>query len=121
MSWFGRGSSQKEEEPAEKGFVDDAGFGGDLGSAVPSSSAGMSDFTQFSVALQQQVLVQQVITELSHKAFVMCATQSKDSKLSGREVACIHAATNKWLDCNEFMLGRLAKKQQQQAATNQFS
>jgi hypothetical protein len=36
-----------------------------------------------------------------------------------QEVACISAATNKWLDANEFLAGRLQLKQQK-AAGQQF-
>jgi hypothetical protein len=36
-----------------------------------------------------------------------------------QEVACISSATNKWLDANEFLAGRLQLKQQK-AAGQQF-
>ena len=127
MSWWG---GSKKEDPAEKGFSDGSADFADSGPNLmqhPSGSSGsgggsgMAEFQQFSVGLQQQVLVQQVITELTHTAFQKCCSSSKrDSQLTGKEVACIHAATNKWLDSNEFLMGRIAKKQQQQAASQSF-
>ena len=121
MSWWGGGGSKKED-PSEKGFSDGSPDFADTGPNLMQSSSsstaggGMAEFQQFSLSLQQQVLVQQVITELTHTAFKKCCTASstRDSQLTGKEVACIHAATNKWLDANEFLMGRLAKKQQQQ-------
>ena len=83
-------------------------FGGGGG-----GGASASDFQQFTMAIQQQMVVQQAITDLTDKAFMKCITQNKDGHLTGKEVACIHATTNKWLDANEYMVGRLARKQQQ--------
>lgn len=119
MSWFGGGN--KKEEPAEKSFLADGGA--DLGghdAHVPLGGGGgnaMQEIQQFGAALQQQILIQQVITEMSDRAFTKCVSSSsmKDPQLTGKEVACIQAATNKWLDTNEFLMGRLARKQQQQA------
>ena len=125
MSWWG-GGSKKEEPPSEKGFLDDSTSSGGFDSGPNlmdgGDGAGMSEFQQFSVALQQQIMVNQVITDVAHKAFEKCCTSSsRDSKLTGKEVACIHAATNKWLDTNEFLAGRLGRKQQQAASGTQFS
>lgn len=120
MSWWG-GS---KEEPKEKGFVaDDANafHGSDIGGGASyggGGAGGLSEFQQFSIGLQQQMVVQQAITDLSDRAFQKCITSTKDAELSGREVACIHAVTNKWLDSNQFMVGRLAKKQQQAASSS---
>jgi hypothetical protein len=134
MGWFGGGGASKEEEHhqpslmgggGESSFTDDAAeFGADAGAALGSSSSlgtgGLSEFQEFSLALQQQILIQNVITDLSERAFTKCCgSASRENKLTGKEVACIHAATNKWLDCNELLMGRMAKKQQQ-AAGNQF-
>lgn len=125
MSWFGGGS--KKDEPSEKGFVDEASLGFDAasvgsGSAMGGGGGGLSEFQEFSMAIQQQMIVQQAITELSNRAFVKCITSAKDSQLSGREVACIHAVTNKWLDSNQYLVGRLAKKSQaQQQGAHSFS
>ena len=124
MSWWG---GSKDEDPVEeKGFSDGAAASFDsspnlMASGGGGGGGGAAEFQQFSMALQQQMLVQQVITDLAHKAFTKCVSSSKDSQLSGKEVACIHAATNKWLDSNEFMMGRLAKKQQQASSASQFS
>lgn len=80
----------------------------------------MEEFQEFSVQLQQQVLVQTVITTLAHKAFEKCcASSARDGQLTGKEAACIAAVTNKWLDANEFLAGRLQRKQQQ-ASSQQF-
>jgi hypothetical protein len=125
MSWFG-GGSKKEESQGEKGFSD-APMDMQQHSSGPNLMAGggggngVAEFQQFSAALQQQMLVQQVITDLNHKAFLKCVEKSRDSTLTGKEVACIHASTNKWLDSNELMMGRLAKKQQQASGGGQFS
>jgi len=116
MGWFGGGGDS--EAPSEKGFSDTAGAGFSESPNMYASGGGgggMSEFQEFSLNLQQQVLVQQVITELSHKAFEKCcATSTRDGALTGKEVACVNATTNKWLDANEFLAGRLARKQQQQ-------
>jgi len=126
MGWFGGGSSEPAS-PSERGFSDGAaGFSDDgpnmyAGGGGAGSGGGLSDFQEFSMNLQQQVLVQQVITELSHKAFEKCcATSTRDSQLTGKEVACVNSITNKWLDANEFMAGRLQRKQQQAQGGQQF-
>lgn len=124
MSWWGGG--KKDEDPVEeKGFTDPAAAGFDSSPNLMASGGGggggaAADFQQFSMALQQQMLVQQAITDMAHRSFTKCVSNSRDSKLSGKEVACIHSATNKWLDSNEFMMGRLAKKQQQAAGAQQY-
>lgn len=130
MSWFG-GGKKEEEGHQEKGFLDSADSSFSAGSVDASSlggggggmGGGLSEFQQFSMAIQEQMVVQQAITDLSDRSFIKCVTSSmKDSQLSGREVACIHAVTNKWLDSNQYMVGRLAKKQQQaQSGAQSFS
>lgn len=129
MGWFGGGNSDEAPPAQEKGFSD-MGGGGSFesgpnlyagGGAGGSGSAGLSDFQQFSVNLQQQMMVQQVITQLSHKAFEKCCPSStRENQLTGREVACIASITNKWLDSNELLAGRLARKQQQASGGQQF-
>jgi hypothetical protein len=124
MSWFGLGGGGNKEEDtgsSEKGFMDGAADD-HFASSVPmqGGGSGMADFQQFSMALQQQMLIQTVITDLTQRSFEKCVTSAtKDPKLSGREVACIYSITNKWLDSNELMMGRLAKKQQA-ASQQQF-
>ena len=125
MGWFGGGGSDPESS-SEKGFSDGGGSYADSPNMYASSGGGgggggLAEFQDFSLNLQQQVLVQQVITELSHKAFEKCcaassSASSRDAQLTGREVACVNAITNKWLDTNEFLAGRLQRKQQQQQA-----
>lgn len=120
MGWFGGNDSDTGSSvgggPAEKSFSS-ADMASSLDTTAAASSSfsqgGASEFQQFSMALQQQMLVQNVITELSDKAF-QCVTACKNEQLTGKEVACIQAITNKWLDTNEFMMGRVQKKSQQQ-------
>lgn len=127
MGWFGGGSSDPAS-PSETGFSDfsddgasAAGGGPNMYAGAGGGGGGLSEFQEFSMNLQQQVLVQQVITELSHKAFEKCcATSTRDTQLTGKEVACVNAITNKWLDANEFMAGRLQRKQQQAQGGQQF-
>lgn len=123
MGWFGGGSDDNSSSSmGEKGFMD-SGHHHDMDHSMSLGAGGgasPSDFQQFSMAIQQQMVVQQAITDLSDKAFVKCITQCKDSTLSGKEVACIHAVTNKWLDANEYMVGRLARKQQQASGQQGF-
>ena len=95
--------------------VDISSLGG--GSMEGGGGAGLAEFQQFSIALQQQMVVQQVISDVTQRAFDKCVTKMNDPKLGGKEVACIHAVTNKWLDSNEYMNGRMTKKQQ---ATMQY-
>ena len=73
----------------------------------------MQEMQQASMMIQQQLLVQQVINDLSDRAYEKCVTSKPSDSLNGSQVACIKATVNKWLDTNEFMSGRLAKKSQQ--------
>jgi hypothetical protein len=118
MSWFG--GESKKEESVERGFADDSASFQGQGQGGQQSGGGLSEFQEFSTAIQQQMVVQQAITDLSDRSFYKCITTTKEATLSGREVACIHAVTNKWLDTNELMIGRLAKKQQQ-ASQSQYN
>jgi len=70
---------------------------------------GMAELQQFATAIQQSALIQATITTLSEKAFESCITKP-GSSLSGKEAACVQAVTMKWLDTNQFMVGRLQKK-----------
>jgi hypothetical protein len=130
MGWFGSSDNNNTNEhdnksSAEPGFSDSDNrsmsslYPG--GAASSSSSSGLQEFQEFSVQLQQQVLVQTVITDLTQKAFAKCcAAPTSTAALTGKEVACISAVTNKWLDANEFLAGRLQRKQQQQQQQQQF-
>lgn len=82
--------------------------------ASAGGSSGVQELQQASLMLQQQLLVQQVINDLSDRSYEKCVTSKPSDSLSGSQVACIRATVNKWLDTNEFMTGRLAKKSQQQ-------
>ena len=122
MGWF---SSDKGDEPTTASFDDtsgssfssgDAGFSGG-GSALGGGGGGMSasDMQQFAANIQQQALVQGIITDITEQALEKCLTGTpKDGKLSGSQVACIHSTVNKWMDTNEFMNGRMSAKAKQQ-------
>jgi hypothetical protein len=122
MGWFdGGGSSGSTSSPSSE-----AAYGDSSHSFAPSSygggggagSSGLSEFQEFSMQLQQQMVIQQVMTELAQKAFDKCCpTASRDSQLSSKEAACVAATTTKWLDANEFIVGRLARKQQQASSS----
>lgn len=116
MGWFGGGST--EEAPPPRDFSDGStSFSAGEGmSSAPSSMMGSSgnDLQDFSMAIQQQMIVQKVISKLTDEAFRKCITSKPSDSLSGSQVACVHSTVNKWMDTNEFMMGRLAKKQQQQ-------
>jgi hypothetical protein len=134
MSWFGGGKKSNDnnetDSTEERGFSDNLSsnsystpmsnnmYGGP-GAGAAGSSSGLQEFQEFSIALQQQVLVQTVITDLTQKAFSKCCSSSTTSNtLTGKEAACISAVTNKWLDSNEFLAGRLQRKQQQQGGSS---
>ena len=131
MGWFDGGAS-KEDKLKEKGFTDGSAASFDsspnmyAGGSSPSSAgggnSGLAEFQQFSLQIQQQILVQQAITEISQKAFDKCCKGStRESALTGKEAACIASIANKWLDANEFMAGRLQRKQQQASGQQKFS
>lgn len=75
-----------------------------------ASGAGLGDIQQFSLALRQQMMVQTVINTLTDKAFEKCITGKPGDSLSGQQAACVNATVCKWLDTNEFMNGRMARK-----------
>ena len=113
MSFWGSRSSDKSTEgPKDFSSSDDASFDA-VGYGGGGGGGGVEDIQQFSMQLQQQVLVQTVITSLTETAFLKCITGKPGDSLSGKEAACIHATVNKMMDTNDFMMGRLAKKQQQ--------
>ncbi|KAL3791272.1 hypothetical protein HJC23_000889 [Cyclotella cryptica] len=76
-----------------------------------SQATGLGDLQEFSLALRQQIMVQTVINSLTDKAFEKCITGKPGGDgLTGKEVACVNATVCKWLDTNEFMNGRMARK-----------
>mmetsp|Transcript_23967 Transcript_23967/g.39647 ORF Transcript_23967/g.39647 Transcript_23967/m.39647 type:complete len:129 (-) Transcript_23967:3161-3547(-) len=127
MSWWGSGGDKASEAPKDFTSADDASFGGGApgggyGGGGGGGGAGSStaEMQQFSVQLQQSVMVQTIITNLSDTAFEKCIAAKPGDALSGKEAACIHATVGKMMDTNEFMMGRLAKKQQQASAGGGF-
>lgn len=125
MGWFS-GSSESPSPQREVDFTsrEDASFptsapaGGGANLMAPGgggASNGMQELQQASMMIQQQMLVQQVISDLSDRSYERCITSKPSDSLSGSQVACIKSTVNKWLDANEFMTGRLAKKSQAQA------
>jgi hypothetical protein len=125
MSWFGGGSKDDGSSGAGgKDFTnpsETAGFGGSSNFAPSSNSASsaVAELQQASIMLQQQMLVQQVINDLTDRGYEKCVTGRPPEQLSGSQAACIRSTVNKWLDSNEFITGRLAKKQQA-AASQQY-
>jgi hypothetical protein len=124
MPFWSKGSNGSTDSGhvASKDFSgDDADFDNHmpLSSGFSSSSLGgetggsFGEMQQFALMLQQQVLVQQVINKLTDTAFQKCITGKPSDSLSGKDAACVQATVMKWLDTNEFLLGRLAKKSQQ--------
>jgi hypothetical protein len=112
------GSSEKPvEEPKNFTSSDEAtytsapdSFGG---AAAVGGGSTTADLEQFSVALQQSLLIQTIISNLTETAFERCITGRPGDSLSGKEAACIHASVNKMMDTNEYMMSRLARKQSQ--------
>ena len=118
MGWF-----SSDEPAAPTASYDDTGgssfSSGDAGFASASGGGGggmsATDMQQFAANIQQQALVQGIITDITEQALEKCLTGTpKDGKLSGTQVACIHSTVNKWMDTNEFMNGRMGAKAQQQ-------
>mmetsp|Transcript_24313 Transcript_24313/g.43838 ORF Transcript_24313/g.43838 Transcript_24313/m.43838 type:complete len:123 (+) Transcript_24313:162-530(+) len=120
MGFWSRGSSdEKNQESKDFTSEDLSGFsssdtnfassgGGD--SAMMGAAAGLGDIEQFSMALRQQMMIQTVINTLTDKAFEKCISTKPGDSLSGKEAACVNATVGKWLDTNEFMNGRMARK-----------
>lgn len=110
--------SKSEPAPEPKSFGDDFSSSADTSFDSPSASygasedmsAGLGDMQSYALALQQQMMVQTVINSLTDKAFEKCITGKPSDSLSGKEVACVNATVCKWLDTNEFMNGRMARK-----------
>jgi hypothetical protein len=122
MSWWSGGGGDKSSQSVSKSAKDftsddatSAGYGAAeniLNSGATAASDGMLELQQAGLVLQQQLLVQQVISDLTDRSYEKCITAKPNDTLSGSQVACIKATVNKWLDTNEFLTGRLAKKQQ---------
>ena len=96
-------SSEEQSYPTASNMMNPMGGGG----------GALQELQQFQIMIQQSLLVQEVIGELTELSFEKCITGKPNDQLTGKEVACTHSVVGKWLDTNEFMNGRLAKKQQQ--------
>ena len=129
MGWFGGGSSDDTASSSESTFTSgELSGGGDFGGGGPNmmtsgggggGGGGAAELQQVSMMLQQQMLVQQVINDLSDRAYEACITSKPSATLTGSQAACVKSTVNKWLDANEFITGRLGKKAEQQAAQGQ--
>ena len=122
MPFWSRGDSEPAA-PSEQSFSDSSGSfesGPDMSSGGTAGLGG-GEMQQFALQMRQQMMVQQVINNLSDKAFEKCMTSRPGDSLSGKEAVCVHATVNKWLDTNEFLMGRLQKKQQAQAGQQTFA
>ena len=112
MPFWSRGN--EESDSGAKDFSDDSAFQEHVPMSSPSGAGGagggMAELQQFAAQMQQQAIIQKTITILSDKAFEACITKKPSDSLSGREAACMQAVTMKWLDTNQFMVGRLQKK-----------
>jgi hypothetical protein len=119
MPFWSRGSENKSQDSKDFASDDLPSFASSDNSFASSSvgddplmtsAAGLGDMQQFSLALRQQMMVQTVINTLTDKAFEKCITGKPGDSLSGKEAACVNATVCKWLDTNEFMNGRMARK-----------
>lgn len=119
MGWFSGSSDDAPPSSTTQSFSDSSSFPSDMGSSAAMGGGGgggmtQSDLQQMAASLQQQALVQAIITDITTEAVKQCLTGNpKDSKLNGTQVACIHSTVNKWMDTNEFMNGRMQAKTQQ--------
>ena len=117
MGWFS--GSSDDQPPSPQTFDDTSSSFGEVGGGgAPMGGGGggmtQSDLQRMAAGLQQQALVQAIITDITTEAVKKCLTASpKDSKLTGTQVACIHSTVNKWMDTNDFMNGRMQAKTQQ--------
>ncbi|KAL3939713.1 MAG: hypothetical protein SGBAC_005605 [Bacillariaceae sp.] len=122
MGWFSGDAPAPTREADftsrdEASFPSSAPAGGNMmaSSGGGGAGGGVQELQQASMMIQQQMMVQQVISDLSDRSYEKCVTSKPSESLSGSQVACIKSTVNKWLDTNEFMTGRLAKKSQAQS------
>ena len=120
MGFWNRGSEEPPPpttsdftSPDESAFSSQSDMSSFPSSGSPAGGAG-AELKQFALALQQQVVVQEVMNKLTAQAFERCITGKPGESLRGSEISCIHATVGKWLDSNDFMIGRLGKKSQSQ-------
>jgi Tim10/DDP family zinc finger len=119
MSWFGGSSKERDSSPKDFTSSDEAYHSSSSSNLMDRSTGGggggggaLAELQQFQVMVQQSLMVQEIIGDLTEMAFVKCITGKPNDHLSGKEVACTHSVVGKWMDTNTFMNGRLAKKQQ---------
>jgi Tim10/DDP family zinc finger len=118
MGWFSGASD--DSPPKSYDDTSSSSFAGSSGDAARFEGShgggghGMADIRQFAENIQQQALVQSIITDMTREAMEKCVTGTpKDGKLTSSQVTCVHSCVNKWMDTNEFMNGRMAAKAQQ--------
>jgi hypothetical protein len=122
MGWWSGDSDSTGGREADYTSREEASFPASGGSNVMATTGGggaangMQELQQASMVIQQQMMVQQVISDLSDRSYEKCVTSKPSETLTGSQAACIKSTVNKWLDTNEFMTGRLAKKSQQHQA-----
>jgi hypothetical protein len=127
MGFWGGSSDSADSGGGEANYSSDYGtheessYPTGVSSGGGGGGNGMQEMQQASMAIQQQMLVQQVISDLSDRSYEKCITAKPTESLTGTQVACIRSTTNKWLDTNEFMTGRLAKKSQQQQQSGGYN
>jgi hypothetical protein len=122
MSWWDGGDdSSGGNKSKETSFTSDDTSSFLTGSNIMATSgsggdSGMQELQQMSLHIQQQMIVQQIISDLSDSAYTQCITSKPSDSLTGTQVACIKSTVNKWMDTNDLMTGRLAKKSQAPAS-----
>eukprot|EP00924_Labyrinthula_sp_SR-Ha-C_P001480 snap_masked-scaffold_55-processed-gene-1.28-mRNA-1 protein AED:0.18 eAED:0.23 QI:0/-1/0/1/-1/1/1/0/129 len=129
MSWWGSKKEPEEEKSSEFGDISDYTMSSsdntDFTSGMQSSATASPSTGQMSgYSLQQQLLVEQqnievqrVVTKMADVCFRKCVGKPSE-KLSGKEQSCISNCARRYIDCQKYTMGRLAK--QQQAAQPQF-
>jgi hypothetical protein len=71
MGWFGGGGSREETPPSHDYSKGLTSFE-DLSSSAPSSMGSGNELQDFSMAIQQQMIAQKVISKLTDEAFHKC-------------------------------------------------
>jgi hypothetical protein len=99
MGWFGGGGSREETPPSHDYSKGLTSFE-DLSSSAPSSMGSGNELQDFSMAIQQQMIAQKVISKLTFEAFHKCIISKPLDSLSGMQVACIYLMVKKWMDTN---------------------
>merc|ERR1712037_75276 len=120
MPFWSRASDNQSNTTSSKDFTNEdlPSTTSMMPSTFPSTSAVMhphsntGEFEQAAVSIQQQIIVHTVINKLSDICFEKCVGNNNKlgTSLAGKDVACVHSTVMKWLDTNEFMMGRMAKR-----------